>query len=396
MSGISLSNGLDLFFLNLGSFCAEPLCRAYGALRYKLVMPLGSDKFDNATSNTVEIGKRILIGLGGAFAFTAGVGITVPAILILGGLSKLFRCIGFILQKENFTYIRTATPERPLQRDLPKISTFNLLGVGGGMHLDRGGANSPQDRLSGILQRIRNEDPDVLVLQEIYDTAFAKDLIKNLGGEFAHIFAHMGKTTWGSCGGLMVLTKCGVHHFDNEDFSNSTWQLKRGIATVEVKKRPEDQFPCACVIGTHLIHGSDIAAEAMRAQQVAQIVNRIARRTLSLPTFIAADSNIERDSAEGAILNQYFKHAYTGQDPTCTNRLKAQWYGEDQAPDEIIDIISLVKKVTLPDGRVLPVVEEGVVFEDCHLVRMYDPNTYSTRTALSDHNGLTAQPIFAF
>ncbi len=48
MSEISLDDGWDRTFLRWGSRCADPICWAYGQLRYRLVMPLDPTKFDNA------------------------------------------------------------------------------------------------------------------------------------------------------------------------------------------------------------------------------------------------------------------------------------------------------------------------------------------------------------
>ena len=384
MSSISLlDDGWDRTFLKLSSYCAEPLCWAYGMIRYKLIMTLDPDKFDNSSSKIVEIGKRVLIGVGAFFAFTFGIGVTLPAILTLGCASKLLRAIGFALQKNNYTHIVTGTPEEVVEGPL-KVVTINLLGVAGRLHLDHGGVNAFNERLQTLVKHIRESKAHVVILEEVYDTLVMEALCRELGGEFAHIFAHMGQSAMGSAGGLMVLSKCAVHRFDNEDFDNSTWQLRRGFATIEVKRRPEDRLPCARVIGIHLIHND----ESKREEQVAQIINGVARRTLSLPTIVAGDSNVERDSKEGELLKKYLQHGYLGDRPTCTNKMTAQWYGtEPSGPDEIIDIISLVKRAALPDGRVLPVVDAGISMKNCRIIELFD-SKYDTKTAASDHNGL--------
>ena len=392
MSEISLLDEWDRTFLDLSSKCAEPICWTYGLLRYKLVMTLDPDKFDNATSKVKEIGKRILIAVGALIAFTVGIEFTLPALLGLGVASRIFRAIGFSLQKKGFTHIRTSAPEKRID-GLPKVATWNVLGVAGGMHYDHGGVVGFRARLQGILEKIRNEDPDVLVLQEIYDTALAEALIRELGKEYAHIYAHLGKSVMGSVGGLMVFSKCAVHRFDNEDFHTSSWTLKRGFATIEVKARPEDRLPCARIIGTHLIHGHTEQDKQKRVAQVAQIVNSLAKRTLALPTVLVGDANIERDSKEAEVLNRYLKPGYVGSRPTCTNRLVAKWNRSAPfAPEEKIDIISSFKRVVLDDGRILPVIEEGFELKNVRLIEAFD-DRFDTKTALSDHHMLVAELV---
>ena len=384
MSGISSVGGWDGICLDIASELTEPHCYAFSKLRYRIgMLPLDPGKFDNASTKTKEIAIRIFEGIVAIVLCTAG----LPLLIAMGALSKVFKAIGFALQKDNCTHIVTGTPPRSIN-GLPKIYTKNLCGIGGGMHYDHGGVNNSKSRLQALVQKIRNEDADVVVLQEVYDAKLLKALVKELSGEFCDIYTNMGQSTWGSVGGLMVLSKVAVHNFTNEDFNNSTWQLKRGFATIEVKQRPEDALPCARVIGTHLIH--DSAEERMG--QVAQIVDSLARRSLSLPTVLTGDLNIERDGPEEAVLRPYLKHGYRGADPTCTGRLSAQATGRPAEPDETIDYISLFKRVVLQDGRTLPVVEEGIDLVDCHLVPGFDA-TYNTRAADSDHQGMGARMV---
>jgi hypothetical protein len=35
--------------------------------------------------------------------------------------------------------------------------------------------------------------PDVLILQEVYDTALAEAIVERLNVDYAHFFAHLGK-----------------------------------------------------------------------------------------------------------------------------------------------------------------------------------------------------------
>lgn len=385
--------GWDRTLLDVSSKMSEPFVQGWGILCYRLIAPLRPNQFDQCQTRTQEIGTRILIALGVLLFTAVSVLFPVPIFftaVILAVGSKLLRAIGFSLQKQNFTHVRGKAPEKIIDSENPKIKmeNWNVLGITG-LCKDHGGCIDWRSRLDEIVKGIELEDADILVLQEIYDTDLAEALIQKLNQRYAHFFLHLGKATMGSVGGCMVLSKLAVHSFSNTSFENSNWQLNRTFATLEVKANSEAAEPCARVIGTHLIHGDSTEDQQKRQKQVAQIVDSLAKKTFALPTFFLADSNVERDSKEGEVLTEVMRHGYVGVEETCTNRLASQW--DRKTPKvwgEIIDCVSLFKE-TLPDGRRLRAVEEGVVFEEVHLFKAYD-ETYDTRKALSDHHGIVA------
>lgn len=375
------TEGWDRTFFDLSSKCLEPLCWSFEKLRYRLFLPLNPHQFDNRASRFEEVAVRILEAVPAVLFLTAGFFIALG----LGIAGKIFRAIAFGLQKEGVTHIQTGTLEKSIP-DLPRVAVWNVCGIAGGMHYDHGGVNTWKARLEKIVKMVRDSDSDVCILQEIYDGALAEALIQHLKGDFAHIYTHMGNTLMGNVGGLMILSKCAVHKFTHEEFHNDSWQLKRGFATVEVKKDPSDPLPCARIIGTHLIHDSP----KNRAEQVAQIVSDLAKRQLDLPTVIGGDLNIEFNSKERSVLDPYFEHGDFGLEPTCTNRLVAQWDpSKPPVPEEKIDYISVVKKVALPEGSWLAV-KNNVQLTDCRMIQAFD-ESYDTKTAVSDHHLLVAQ-----
>lgn len=375
VSAIS-GQGWDDTLLDYSSKCAEPICWAYGLLRYRLVAPLDPSKFDHCQSKVAEIALRTFIALVGLFTIVTG--ILPAAVIILGTLSKILRAVGFALQKNNYTHLRGTAPEKALVNGAAKVMTWNVCGIGGGMHYDHGGVNEWRLRLNGIVDKITAEDPDVLVLQEIYDTALAKALVEQLGSKYAHFFTQLGANTMGSVGGVMVLSKCAVHRFTNTSFDNNHWTLNRTFASLEFKARPEDLQPCGRIIGTHFIHNDN----SKRIEQLHQIVRSL-ENSPPLPTILMGDLNLERgDPEEGGTLDPYLEHGYLGREPTRTNELIKQWDERLVDPGTLIDYISLFKNHA-PDVQLV----------DTHLIKAYS-DTYDTKTALSDHNALAA--IFQF
>lgn len=390
---IELTGGWDRTCLSISSTLTEPFCGLFHLFRFRLVAPLDPQKFENCTTVANEVAMRTLIALGGVLGAYLTCVAPVPvlcSVALLGVASKAFRAVGFALQKGGYTHIRGEAPEKSLDLRDPqvKVVSWNICGVGGGMSLDHGGVTPWRSRIDAIVQKIKDEDPDVLILQEVYDTALAEAIIDRLKSEYAHFFAHLGPNLWGSVGGGMVLSKCAVHHFSHTSFDSNQWTLNRGFASLELKAAPQGALPCTRIIGTHLIHGGEKVDQKNRVEQVAQIVNYVARQRLAMATVLAGDLNVERDEEEGGILSSRLHHSYRALQPTCTERMAAQWdLKVRRLWDEMIDYISLFKSAQ-PDGQRLPVVDDGVTFENCHLVEAFDAS-YNTKTALSDHHGIS-------
>ncbi len=376
---------LDRTFLNVGSKMSDIFSWSYGMLGYRLVAPMDPNKFDNATSKAQEVGIRALIVLGAAVSFCFAATHLLLLGIVLGAGSKLFRNAGFYFQKEGFTHIRGKAPESTIEEGQAKVMTWNIRGHGGGLHYPEGVIHW-RSRVDRIADAIKNENPDVIVLQEVYDTALIEALVKRLEGEYAHFYTHLGVRKWGQESGCIVITKCAVHHFSHTDFSKTDSKVNRGFEMLEIKLHPEDKEPCARIIGTQLSPGKE--GKEIRMKQVAQMVDTLAREKLAIPTFFVGSMNVDRDSQEeGAYFSNYLHHSYRGEGPTYSTQLANQWAPIYKDQEESHDFISLFKREPIDDPRKFPVVEKGIRLIDSHLVEAFDPN-YNTKTALSDHHAV--------
>ncbi|MBI3236149.1 MAG: endonuclease/exonuclease/phosphatase family protein [Chlamydiales bacterium] len=374
------SQGWDRSFLRISSHLSEPACLTYGLLRYRLLAPLEPKKFENCDRRVQEVAFRVLIVLSVAIAFPA-----IFCVVAISGLAaRVCRLIGVFLQKGGYTSVLGGREEKILNREDPrlKIMTWNICALAAKMSLDHGGVIDWKKRIPEIIEKIQEEDPDVLLLQEVYDTACAERLVRGLHADYAHFFIHLGSNARGSNGGCFVATKCGFTHFSHTSFTNNTWILNRGFATLEIKADPADAEACARIIGTHLIHGDQ---GENRLAQIEQIVSDLERREEAVPTLLAGDLNMERDE-EGRSLLAYVDHAYLGEESTCTGRLQIQWDPEQQGVvlDEKLDFISLFKTQTAA-GRVLP--SAPAELANCQLIEAYP--LHDTKRATSDHRGLS-------
>jgi len=367
--------GYDWTFLKRSSDLAEPFCWAYGLLRYRLFAPLDANKFDNSTSKVIEVAKRLFILATAAItvAFT-GTPIYIASVA-LGISCKIFRILGVALQKNQFTHIKGGAAEKNLEEGKASVMTWNLCGHSGGLHYVDNGVIHWSSRLDQLVEKIKIENPDILVLQEIYDTRFAEKLIEKLSGEYAHFFTHLGINTWGAAGGCMIITKLACHSFTHTDFENNDPLVNQGFETLEIKASPNDAKPCLRIIGTHITKNDP--KESM--EQVAQIVDSLKSKIHTLPTVLAGNINNEAD------LSKYLYHSNRWE-VTSTDGLTNQWINDPGKKHVMSDFVSLFKR-NLPCGTSLPVTERKIRMLDCHLIEAFDKEL-NTKTALSNHHGI--------
>ncbi len=347
---------LDRTFYNISSDLAEPFCTV-SEWCHRLISPLNSSyKLTHRVLNTGMVAFAALVCVVVSPFFTLG------SIVFLGMICRQFRQLAFALQKKPFIHVLGRAPEKPVH-DI-KLMTWNILGFTGGLQYSCGGCIPWRDRLGGIVAEIQKSGADVVVLQEVFDTALAEALIEQFRGEFAHFYIHLGPNSYGMESGCMVFTKTSVSHFSNHPFSNNKWTMRRGFAILEIDNKVR-------IVATHLEGHSSAKGQ----EQFLEMVHYLASLP-SLPTIIAGDLNIERDSEEGKLLSRYLIHGYLGDKETCTSELSRQWTRGPRTRDEKIDYISLLKP-----GNTSTI-------KECRVIPAFD-SLYNPQTALSDHHALT-------
>lgn len=374
----AFSDGLDRTFLQVSSTLAEPFCWAYGMLRYRSVSPLDPNQFDNASSKAQEVATRVFIFLSAALAFAFAATHIAIAAIVLGAGSQMCRAIGFALQKNRFTHVPGLASEKSLENRQTKVMTWNLCGEYGGLSYKEGGVVHWRSRFDPIIEKIKGEDPDVIVLQEIRDTALVEALIQALQDRYAHFFIHLGGSAWERGSGCVVITKCAVAHFSHRDLSPQT-----GIDLFELKARPQDALPCVRFIDTQFPSGKE--EEENRIEQVARIVRILANNTLSLPTlFIGTNAHLANPKEEAAF-SKFFYPSSRASEPTHTEQFAIQWDPSREQKGETFDCISLCKR-NPTDGPMLPVIDRNMRLIDSHVVEGF--NKDGTQTPLSNHHGI--------
>lgn len=326
-----------------------------------LFEPLTTKQLDPTTSLTQEVGQRILFAVKTFFGLLFTGMFTVPAVVGLGILSKIFRQVGFYFQKDKFTYVPGDAPEQELENGRVNIMAWRIRGDEEGLY-KKMGVEHWRNRVDGIIDSIRKENQngkslEVAVLPDVEDPALMEKLIAGLRDQYSHFYIHCR---------CMVMTKCPVDYFSHTDFHAQDGKIQRGFIILETASK--NKGPVIRIVGTDLSPGEE--AEELRESQLDQIINALAKRRLAMATMLVGSFGANRDNMKESLrLLKYVFHSYLGAEP---NRIDLrQWAPIYEGVKEVTDEISLVKR-NPPNGKILPVIEKDVRVIDVHLGDGFD------------------------
>ncbi len=350
--------------------------------------PVDPTVLDNCSTKAREYAYRAFgpAALVGAAIFLAKHA-TLPQIgLIFTGLLALevgrtaLHILGFSAQKKNYIHVRGNAAE--IHSTEPKIMSWNILGFPAGMNYTCGGCIPFRNRFPEIVKTIRDENPDIAILQEcLMDASVSEAFIKEFKKDYAHFYIHNGPNKLGLESGLLVMTKNYVTEYTFTPFKTNDWTLSRGFATLTIPATKSR--PAFAVIGTHMEAGSAPEDAKKRKDQLAQI--QAHAKTLPCETVIlAGDLNIDAgyESKRQLLENVLVSVNAPPKQATYTNELNKIRYPDAKSPsEEWLDQIAIIKRDKAParplaEFKVIPVY--GV------------KGRVNSRKALSDHNPVVA------
>jgi endonuclease/exonuclease/phosphatase family metal-dependent hydrolase len=313
------SSGWDRTFLSFSTQLAELPCYASG-LGYRLITPLKPSAFQNYDSYWKEVSRRSLILAGAVIAaafcyqnFALTVRPVVGLMLGWGGL----RGLGFALQRGGYTYVAPSTGlGKAFDGRAFKLMSWNVCSFAGGLSFSFGGMPPWQTRLGAIVETIQKEDPDVLVLQEVFDLALAEKLVTKLPGY--HVYMHCGPNPYSLTSGCLVMSKFKPHSFSFTSFKTNSAAMNRGFALL--KLAGQEGVEPLCLVMTHLEAGEGQIDKEKRRDQFRQIQNISSEQQCD--TFLVGDLNTE----PGGWPSKIFEGGTSV--ITCTNQFTHEWFGK--------------------------------------------------------------------
>ncbi|HUD01972.1 MAG TPA: endonuclease/exonuclease/phosphatase family protein, partial [Rhabdochlamydiaceae bacterium] len=361
-----------LGFTDSNSVVARRLYQLHGYLsapNYRMLQyivhyrnPLKPGFADNCVSVIAEIAYRLIAPV----VLAAGVGyfyvwkalnlrqigkITGKAlVLILTAEAIIFlvHLAAYLAQRKKYIHVRGSKNAQEVSKESITLASWNIAAFPSGLAY----ARPIWQRFDKIVEKIRNMDADIVVLQEcLVDSRLPEAFIEQFKDQYAHFFIHIGPHAFGPESGLLIMSKCAVSNFDFEFFTNRSstqFNINRGFATLEAKAQ-RDGLPFA-VIGTHMDARMDMdqnghqldnsIGSENRKKQLLQI-QRKATQVLCKDQFVilAGDTNInmkdrkarQETGIESVLIHPFYVRREDDRiDPingTCTDIFKMLWRG---------------------------------------------------------------------
>jgi endonuclease/exonuclease/phosphatase family metal-dependent hydrolase len=205
--------------------------------------------------------------------------LTVPLYLIGEGL----HFCGNKINGTPYTYWRGSAAEKEDTGALKCIS-FNVCMLWGGMPILFGGCTPARERMDEMAKFIKEQNPDVLFLQEASFPA-AYELFSRLQGDYAHCFTRIGPNPFRMESGLTVFSKVAIEKAAFLPFHDQAG-IYRGAFSIETHSKN--------FITTHLDSGQ---AEEKRREEFDRLCQWI--KEWHKPSFVMGDFNIDRLSKSG-------------------------------------------------------------------------------------------------
>ncbi len=278
--------------------------------------------------------------------------------LALGGLALGQTChfSAFLLTTTPYIHLKDQSEIKKLTDKKLSVFQDNACLTAGGFARMFGGTVKPNEqRVREIAQQIKDQNPDLVCLQEVSDLKDAFTLYQELQGEFADFYLNVGATPFilQNNSGLFVASKIAIknpkfHSFS--DINGAEGMVNKGFLLFSTK--------IGHFITTHLSPSHDDlkpkAAEIhRRSQEQARILLATEKRSAEdgKPAFVLGDFNINWNNSKNSeyqnsqffqrLQDQYNQNRKEVSDREATAEteylIRRNWHHENEAkPDRLI------------------------------------------------------------
>jgi endonuclease/exonuclease/phosphatase family metal-dependent hydrolase len=256
--------------------------------------------------------------------FGAAVAISSVPIYLVGGTLQL---VSNLIHKFDFR-LQKMTNNEIANKHTYKIATWNICLFDGGLSVPFGGLAGSSERISNIANRIIDQGPDIIALQEvgIKGCRMLKEKLKDYDVYYA-----LGNSNFFFPSGITLLSKVHLNNVQYHAFKEGVF-MKRGFLTFET-----DKF---FGVTTHLQPGK--ANQEIRKRQLNEIKEKMQSFT-SKPVMIFGDLNWQRPVE----LEGFTDLSIEKKDETATNLLKNfTIFGksDDEPDNESIDTFLVINE----------------------------------------------------
>jgi len=289
-----------------------------------------------------------------------GIAMTAPLCLLGAGLYWA----SDIISQKPYTYLKATGPEITPNNTL-KMMTLNTCMLPGGLPFVLGGLPPASKRIGKLETLIRNQNPDVLLLQEMAHGP-SMELYQKIQDLYPHFFIRIGPNPPLMESGLFIASRFPIHNKGFIPYDNQ-FGILRGAFWIETKE--------AVIFTSHLEYGEK--KNHMRIDQLNKIKEKMGE--FEKPCFLLGDLNIDRyvdGHYEECQIAEDFSDPIPKNTPTCCCKLETVMRGTSipTQPNEQDDYALLRKK------------EPGAFYLDTEIIDTYKEDR--PHDATSDHKAI--------
>jgi len=297
LDGIRESIADDLYAL--GSYLTDPICFAHKHFAY---FYLSNDNQIYPPEHPVNTTVFKIVSLIKAFsAFILG----IP----LGAMGIVCRFLAKVIAPHNFSYQKGEGIEISLSRK-SKIFKWNICGIGGGYPILQNGLSPWEERLEDIVGKIKEQNAEVVFLEEVYDRALAQSLIKELKRKYAHFYYNIGAKSIGAPAGQFVASRVPIEDPEYIAFPMSTTigRIKFVGKGVFAFKSNDYAF-----YHSHMQHSEDPSKPTVQEKVARRVQSKIIEKLMlqrendRTVNFFLGDLNMSEDELSGNPILQHFQ-----------------------------------------------------------------------------------------
>lgn len=355
----------------LASYLTDPLCKAHDLFRRLYIV----DVLNPTASKTSKWAKKFFIGIGMIISSFLSVGTTFPGVCLRGVASRL--------EKDPFIYYQGKLLDKQLESDFSLLS-WNVCCVAGGYPISDGGVMPWHFRIDKIIEKILEQNADVLSLYEIMDTSAGFYLYEKLQEKYAHFYFNIGPRAIGPSSGIFVASKTKLINpeftpFPKHMLVGRTKNSEKGVFSFNLQAKQKE----VKIYATHLQHSEEpkypIKEEVQaRKEEMDLIMEKVNQDTGNV--IVIGDLNLDDGEYARSSWSEFFQ-------PLSSNETSTKTWGGDEFCAEMVG-----KRVSGPLNLDYTLItKKSDLNSTTSLVATGYDDTTLTTSALSDHRGLLSR-----
>lgn len=225
--------------------------------------------------------------------------------IILAPLGIMIRGIAQIVQKSPYLLLQGEVSPKILEGSF-SILSWNVCCIPAGYSITDGGVTPWRERIEVIIQKICDQDADIVCLTEVFDMHAAQNIVDRLKKHYAYLYYNIGPEAVGVPSGFLVASKVHIKdtefiRFPTEHLVGRTKHAVKGVFGFTLATHQKE----VVIFLTHLQHSEECEFPTheevfAREGQMEIIFDQVDRLKNNEQVILTGDLNLDEDELKNA------------------------------------------------------------------------------------------------